>query len=64
MRSYLSWRAKKVRLGKINILEPENKLAEDDEGMVEDGGDDNDEIDECLQFNEQQEHEKSAAVQS
>ena len=32
--------------------------------MVEDGGDDNDEIDEYLQFNEQQKREKSAAVQS
>ena len=37
---------------------------ENDEGMVEDSGDDNDEIDEYLQFSEQQERERSTAVQS
>ena len=45
-------------------MESENKLVEDDEGMVEDNGDDNDEVDEYLQFSEQQEHERSTAVQS
>ena len=62
--SYFTRRAKKVRSSEINILESENKLVGDDEGMVEDSGDDNDEIDEYLQFTEQQEHERSAAVQS
>lgn len=35
----------------------------DDEGMVNDNGDYNDEIDQYLQFSEQQEHERSIAVQ-
>ena len=64
IRSYFSRGAKKVCSGEINMLESENKLVEDDKGMVEDCGDDNDEIDEYLQFNEQQERERSAAVQS
>lgn len=34
IRSYFSRRAKKVCSGEINILESENKLEEDDEGMV------------------------------
>ena len=45
-------------------MESENKLVEDDEGMVEDNGDDNDEVDEYFQFSEQQEFERSTAVQS
>ena len=64
IRSYFSRRANKVRSGKINIMESENKLVEDDEGMVEDNGDDNDEVDEYFQFSEQQEFERSTAVQS
>ena len=36
--SYFSRRAKKVRSSEINILESENKLVGDDEGMVEDSG--------------------------
>ena len=55
---------KKVHSGEINILESENNLVKDDEGMVEDNGDDNDEIDEYLQFNGQQEHERSVVAQS
>ena len=54
--SYFSRRAKKVCSGEINILESENY-----EGMVEDSGDDNDEIDEYLQFSEQHKLERSTS---
>ena len=41
-----------------------NRLEEEDEGLAENGIDDNDEFDNYPQFSEQQKHERSTAVES